>query len=155
MAIDGLILLNSTGLVGPFTSTSPTSHTQQSHPVIQSGFRSTSPAYPLIHIDAYNTALSKVSRPDDIDPVIHVPSYNNTPSACCHVQCSDMRFLCPISGNGTSLASVAEELNSNKTSVDPLFGFAFLRTFIDILRDYFGDLSAATLKDNFDVVYQV
>ena len=102
MAIDGLILLNSTGLVGPFTSTSPTSHTQQSHPVIQSGFRSTSPAYPLIHIDAYNTALSKVSRPDDIDPVIHVPSYNNTPSACCHVQCSDMRFLCPISGNGTS-----------------------------------------------------
>jgi hypothetical protein len=39
--------------------------------------------------------------------------------------------------------------------VDPLFGFAFLQTFIDILHEYFGDLSAATLKDNFDVVYQV
>ena len=66
-----------------------------------------------------------------------------------------MRFLCPISGNGTSLSGVTEELNSNKTTVDPLFGFAFLQTFIDILREYFGDLSAATLKDNFDVVYQV
>ena len=66
-----------------------------------------------------------------------------------------MRFLCPISGNGTSLAGITEELNSNEISVDPLVGFAFLRTFIDILHDYFGDLSAATLKDNFDVVYQV
>lgn len=42
-----------------------------------------------------------------------------------------------------------------KNLVDPLFGFAFLQAFIDILREYFGDLSAATLKDNFDVVYQV
>ena len=128
-----------------------------SRPVIQSGFRSTSSAYPLIHIDAYNDALSKVSRPDDVDPVIYVPAYDfaELPSACCHVQCADMRFLCPISGNGTSLAGVTEELNSNKSSVDPLVGFAFLRTFIDILHDYFGDLSAATLKDNFDVVYQV
>jgi hypothetical protein len=49
----------------------------------------------------------------------------------------------------------AEELKNNEISVDPLFGFAFLRTFIDILHEYFGDLSAATLKDNFDVVYQV
>lgn len=38
--------------------------------------------------------------------------------------------------------------------VDPLLGFAFLQTFIDVLREYFGTLSAATLKDNFDVVYQ-
>lgn len=77
-----------------------------SRPVIQSGFRSTSSAYPLIHIDAYNNALSKVTRPDDVDPVIYVPAYNieESPSACCHVQCADMRFLCPISGNGTSLA---------------------------------------------------
>ena len=51
--------------------------------------------------------------------------------------------------------SRTEELNSNETSVDPLLGFAFMQTFIDILREYFGDLSAATLKDNFDVVYQV
>lgn len=39
--------------------------------------------------------------------------------------------------------------------VDPLYAFAFLQTFIDILQDYFGQLSAITLKDNFDVVYQV
>lgn len=123
MAIDGLILLDNTG-----------------RPVIQSGFRSTSSAYALIHIDAYNNELSKVSRADDVDPVIYVPTYNivESPSACCHVQCADMIFLCPISGN-----------------VDPLFGFAFLQTFIDILHEYFGELSAATLKDNFDVVYQL
>jgi len=42
-----------------------------------------------------------------------------------------------------------------ETQVDPLFGFAFLQTFIDILQEYFGTLSAATLKDHFDVVYQV
>jgi AP-3 complex subunit mu len=39
--------------------------------------------------------------------------------------------------------------------VDPLVAFAFLQAFIDILNDYFGTVSDATLKDNFDVVYQV
>lgn len=39
--------------------------------------------------------------------------------------------------------------------VDPLFAFAFMQTFVEILYDYFGTVSAATLKDNFDVVYQV
>ncbi|KAG6833630.1 hypothetical protein H0H87_004257 [Tephrocybe sp. NHM501043] len=39
--------------------------------------------------------------------------------------------------------------------VDPLFAFAFIQTFIDILNEYFGNVSAATLKDNFDVVYQL
>ena len=38
--------------------------------------------------------------------------------------------------------------------VDPLFAFAFIQTFVDILQDYFGTLSAAALRDNFDVVYQ-
>ena len=68
-----------------------------------------------------------------------------------------MRFLCPISGNGMVFLVGLLLRNSiaDETSVDPLFGFAFLQTFIDILREYFGDLSAATLKDNFDVVYQV
>ncbi|KAF9008839.1 Mu homology domain-containing protein [Cyathus striatus] len=122
MAIDGLILLDGTG-----------------RPIIQSGFRSTSPAYPLLHIDAFNAALSKASRPDDVDPVLYVPAYSGgLPSACCHVVCGDIRFLCPISGN-----------------VDPLFAFAFLRTFIDILHEYFGTISAITMKENFDVVYQL
>ena len=39
--------------------------------------------------------------------------------------------------------------------VDPLYVFAFLRTFIDILKEYLGNISAESLKDNFDVVYQV
>ncbi|KAJ7122857.1 Mu homology domain-containing protein [Mycena epipterygia] len=123
MAIDGLIILDNTG-----------------RPFIQSGFRSTSPAYPLLHVDAFNNAVPKSHRPGDIDPVIYVPPYNvaDSPSACCHVECGDMRILCPVSGD-----------------VDPLFAFAFLQTFIDILREYFGTLSAATLKDNFDVVYQL
>ncbi|KAF8974705.1 Mu homology domain-containing protein [Flammula alnicola] len=123
MAIDGLILVDNTG-----------------RPIIQSGFRSTSAGYPLLHVDAVNNALAKAARPGDVDPVIYVSAYDigDAPSACCHVQCADMRFLCPISGN-----------------VDPLFGFAFLQTFIDILREYFGTLSAATLRENFDVVYQL
>ncbi|KAJ7590738.1 Mu homology domain-containing protein [Mycena floridula] len=123
MAIDGLIILDSTG-----------------RPIIQSGFRSNSAAYPLIHVDAFATAQEKASRPGDIDPVIYVPSYNseNKPSACCHIPCGDVRFLCPVSGD-----------------VDPLFAFAFMKTFNEILHEYFGSVSAATLKDNFDVVYQL
>jgi len=39
--------------------------------------------------------------------------------------------------------------------VDPLLGVTFLHTFVDILQEYFGVVSAATLMDNFDVVYQV
>ena len=39
--------------------------------------------------------------------------------------------------------------------MDPLFVFAFLQRFVEILQDYLGDVSASSLKDNFDVVYQV
>ncbi|TFY59829.1 hypothetical protein EVJ58_g5536 [Rhodofomes roseus] len=49
-----------------------------------------------------------------------------------------MRILCPISGE-----------------VDPLYAFAFMETFVDILREYFGYISAETLKENFDIVYQL
>lgn len=42
----------------------------------------------------------------------------------------------------------------NPYQVDPLFAFTFIHTFVEILQEYFGTLSAATLKDNFDVVYQ-
>ena len=40
-------------------------------------------------------------------------------------------------------------------AADPLLGFAFLQTFIDIFQEYFGGISLAIVKDNFDVVYQV
>ncbi|CAA7259490.1 unnamed protein product [Cyclocybe aegerita] len=123
MGVDGLILLDNTG-----------------RPIIQSGFRSTSPAYPLIHVEAVNDALSKAAHLGDVDPVVYVPAYtiSDAPTACCHVLHADIRILCPISGN-----------------VDPLFGFAFLQTFVDLLQEYFGTLSAESLKDNFDVVYQL
>jgi AP-3 complex subunit mu len=39
--------------------------------------------------------------------------------------------------------------------VDPLYAFAFIRTFLDILIEYFGEVTAPTLKDNFDIVHQL
>ena len=72
-------------------------------PIIQSGFRSTNAAYPLLHIDTLNNALSSSARRDDVDPVLHVPGYSSDgkQSACCHVKCGDVRILAPISGDGT------------------------------------------------------
>jgi len=52
-------------------------------------------------------------------------------------------------------ASQSSNGSDTLSLVDPLVGFAFMQTFIDILREYFGTVSAATLRDNFDVVYQV
>jgi len=111
----------------------------------------------LLHIDAVNDAIGKAARPGDVDPVIYVPVYNigDAPSACCHKLYADVRILCPISGNGTSDFSFLYSFICIETQVDPLFGFAFIQTFVDILQEYFGTLSAATLRENFDVVYQV
>ncbi|KAF9779540.1 clathrin adaptor mu subunit [Thelephora terrestris] len=109
-------------------------------PIIQSGFRSTNATYPLLHIDTLNNALASSPQKEDVDPVLYVPGYisDGKHSACCHVKCGDVRILAPIRGD-----------------VDPLFAFAFIHTFVEILQDYFGTLSAATLRDNFDVVYQL
>ncbi|KAF9268294.1 clathrin adaptor mu subunit [Marasmius fiardii PR-910] len=117
MAIDGIIILDNTG-----------------RPIIQSGFRSKSPAYPLLHIDALNNEIQKDSN---IDPVLYVQTTDSA-SACCHLAHSDVYILCPVSGD-----------------VDPLLAFAFIQTFINILTDYFGSVSAGVIKDNFDVVYQL
>ncbi len=104
-----------------------------------------------------NNALTKASRPSDVDPVLYVSSLElDTPSACCHLQQGELRFLCPVSGDSKCLrCSLRVTTNSSDTKADPLYVFAFLRTFIDILREYFGQISAETLKDNFDIVYQV
>ena len=79
-------------------------NTPSSRPIIQSGFRSSSPAYPLLHIDALNNTLVKSSRAGDVDPVIYVPTYDGRdallPSACCHILCGDIRIMCPVSGDG-------------------------------------------------------
>jgi AP-3 complex subunit mu len=129
----------------------------RSRPIIQSGFRSSTAAYPLLHIDAFNNALAKSQRAEDVDPILVVPPINagEGPSACCHVLHEGIRFLCPISGDGTSHSTDSLFHGSNKVTVDPLFAFAFLQTFVDILLEYFGSFSLETLKENFDVVYQV
>ncbi|KZT74521.1 clathrin adaptor, mu subunit [Daedalea quercina L-15889] len=122
MAIDGVIILDSAG-----------------RPIVQSGFRSSASAYPLLHIEALNEALNNAPKPEDVDPVLYVSGLNvDTPCASCHAKVGDMRILCPISGE-----------------VDPLYAFAFMQTFVDILREYFGYISAETLKENFDTVYQL
>lgn len=39
--------------------------------------------------------------------------------------------------------------------MNPLFAFSFLESLLDILRNYLGDVTEATIKDNFDIVYMV
>ena len=43
---------------------------------------------------------------------------------------------------------------TKRAAVDPSFVFAFLRTFVDILQEYLGDVTAGTIRENFDTVYQ-
>ena len=50
---------------------------------------------------------------------------------------------------------IVSELLKDFISVDPLFVFAFLQIFIETLTDYLGELSVESLKESFDVVYQV
>lgn len=78
-------------------------------------------------------------------------------SVCCHVERGGLRFLCPVSVDGRILSqSSGRSIGlTEKFSVDPLYVFAFLDTFIGMLEEYLGDLSASVLKDHFDVVYQV
>lgn len=128
-------------------------------PVIQSGYTRFPPAYPLLHIDALNNELSKSSRTDGVDPVIYVPpgiGDFSGGSACCHVEMGELRLIASVSGDGEDLQYVHLSSHQNPCIVDdPLIAFAFLQAFSDILHDYFGTVSSATLKDNFDVVYQV
>ena len=71
------------------------------------------------------------------DPVIPVHSYNGY-AACCNTSRAGLVFLAPIRGDG-----------------DPLFAFAFLDTFLNILVQYLGDLSVHAIRDHLDVVYQL
>ncbi|EJD01288.1 clathrin adaptor, mu subunit [Fomitiporia mediterranea MF3/22] len=120
MAIDGLIILESNG-----------------RPIIQTNFKSTSPAYPLLHIEAFNNAIADSER-SQIDPVLYVHS-DQGPSVCCHTECGiGLTLLCPVRGD-----------------VDALYIFAFMQLFVETLQDYLGELSGSTLRDHFDIVYQL
>jgi hypothetical protein len=54
-----------------------------------------------------------------------------------------------------SVSFLVQSAWTESTAVDPVFVFAFLRTFLDILQEYLGDVTAGTIRDNFDTVYQV
>ena len=102
MGIDGLIILDALGLVKSGLCFALLTFVL-SGPIIQSGFRSNAPAYPLLHIEAVNTALEKSSRERHIDPVLLVPGLEyDSSSVCCHVKHGDLRFLCPVTGDRTS-----------------------------------------------------
>lgn len=40
-------------------------------------------------------------------------------------------------------------------TVNPLFAFSFLEAFLETLRDYLGETTETSIKDNFDIVYMV
>ena len=72
-------------------------------PIIQSGYTSFPPAYPLLHVDALNTELAKASPLGNVDPVVYVASGGGDMpdgSACCHIQVGEMRMLVSVSGDG-------------------------------------------------------
>jgi AP-3 complex subunit mu len=138
MAIDGLIILDSANL----------------RPIVQTSFRYFPAAYPLLHIDAYSAAIAKAARPEDIDPVLLV-NLPDAPTACCHVQHGSLTFLCPISGDRELFSLIDVIYSFSPRKVDPLYAFTFIRTFLDILIEYFGQVTAPTLRDNFDTVHQL
>ncbi|KAH8989381.1 hypothetical protein EDB86DRAFT_3197855 [Lactarius hatsudake] len=101
-AIDGLIVLDSAN----------------TRPIVQTSFRSFPPACPLLHINAYSSAVTKAVRPEDVDPVLLV-ALPDEPTAYCHLQHRSLTFLCPISGD-----------------LVPLYSFTFIRTFLNILIEH-------------------
>lgn len=78
---------------------------------------------------------------DELEPVIWVNTLNSGPgsgAALCHIERDGLRYLVPLSHE-----------------VNPLFAFAFLESFLETLREYLGEVTEVTVKDNFDVVYMV
>lgn len=119
--------------------------------MITSNFTTHPPSYAAIHVDAFNHALSQqrslAAKADcdaevtELEPVLWVNSFSRSGgngSALCHIERDGLRYLVPVSGE-----------------VNPLFAFAFLESFLDTLREYLGDVTEGTVKDNFDIVYMV
>jgi len=73
-------------------------------------------------------------------------------SACCHVKCGDVRILAPVSGDGTCPPPSSRCLALTATHSRPSLRVS---VHTDVRRDYFGVVSAAILRDHFDVIYQV
>ncbi|GMK59576.1 hypothetical protein CspeluHIS016_0801820 [Cutaneotrichosporon spelunceum] len=95
-------------------------------------------AYPAIFTDAFNHELSRARKDRrDLEPVLWVHSSGGG-VALCHLERDGLRYLVPLSAE-----------------VNPLFGFAWLESFLDTLQEYLGDVTEVTVKDNFDVVYML
>ncbi|WVQ78401.1 hypothetical protein IAT38_000487 [Cryptococcus sp. DSM 104549] len=135
--VDGIIILDPNG-----------------KPLITSNFQSHLPSYPSLHIDAFNAARRKIStdkRKEELEPVLWVNTLSSGGAAgggggrvglagagLCHLERDGLYFLVPV----------GQEVN-------PLFAFSFLDSFLDTLRDYLGEVTEATIKDNFDIVYML
>ncbi|WWD16046.1 hypothetical protein CI109_100471 [Kwoniella shandongensis] len=125
--IDGIIILDSNG-----------------KPLITSHFSTHPPSYPSLHIDAFNTARQRsIAQDKELDPVIWVNTLSRTGggmsgAGLCHLEREGLFFLVPV----------GQEVN-------PLFAFSFLDSFLDTLRDYLGEITETTIKDNFDIVYML
>jgi len=140
--------------ISPELATHVTNRFQNRRPLIQSAFRTSRGSYALQHIDALNDAFDK-NPARTVDPVLYVDS-SEGPSACCHVAHGNIRIACPVRGDSKfAIFSSARRFGLRAVAVDPVFVFAFLQTFLDILQEYLGDVTAGTIRDNFDTVYQV
>lgn len=108
--LDGVIIVDETGYLGtPRISrceeNSP--HFVRRRPIIQTNFRNVPPSYPLLHVDAFNSALEKAQSSTTgaahLDPVLffNIPvSPERNSSVCCHVGRNGLHFLCPVSVDG-------------------------------------------------------
>ena len=108
--MDGIIILDDTRYTIHATTVSygyVLMCSLHSRPIIQTNFRNSPASYPLVHIDAFNSALNKAqlspSADGRVEPVIfvHAPtSSERTNSVCCHVERNGLWFLCPVSVDG-------------------------------------------------------
>ena len=78
-----------------------------------------------------------------------------TGAGLCHVEREGLRFLVPVAHEGESLVRVGKDKWLKLLSVNPLFAFSFLGSFLETLQDYLGEITETTIKDNFDIVYMV
>ncbi|KAH9029717.1 hypothetical protein EDB84DRAFT_1562723 [Lactarius hengduanensis] len=108
---------------------------------------------PEIAIDGLIVLDSTTARPivqtsfRSFPPRIH---FTSTPTAAPSQGRRSDRML-------SSSASLSHFLVSRfwSRTFDPLYAFTFVRTFLNILIEYFGEVTAPVLRDNFDIVHKL
>lgn len=70
----------------------------------------------------------------------------------CHLEREGLRYLVPLGHEGTLGSGGGSRAEA---TVNPLFAFSFLEAFLATLRDYLGETTETSIKDNFDIVYMV